>query len=128
MPPQSRMPKMTPWSSAGASSLGDMRNMGMVSRLTTIQTVYTAGRAFSVPSSRPPVKSGEAFKIPGYLTGKTALGHSRGQQFGRHHGRQGQGHDSGNGHRTGQGEGELPEQGTGQPTLQADGCIDRRQG
>ena len=35
----STMPKMTPWSSLGASSLADMMNMGMLSRLITSQTV-----------------------------------------------------------------------------------------
>ena len=62
------------------------------------------------------------------LAGKAVLFNSRFQQFGRHHRRQGQGHDTGNGDRTGQGEGELPEQRTGQSALQADGGIDRRQG
>ena len=34
----SRMPKMTPWSSVGASSLADMMNIGMAARETAIQT------------------------------------------------------------------------------------------
>ena len=46
----------------------------------------------------------------------------------RHDRRQGQGHDAGDGYRAGQGEGELAKQRTGQPPLQADGQINRRQG
>ena len=34
----SRIPKMTPWSSVGASSLADMKNIGTASMDTTIQT------------------------------------------------------------------------------------------
>lgn len=39
------MARMTPWSSAGASSLGERMNMGTAARESTIQTMYTAGRA-----------------------------------------------------------------------------------
>ena len=48
------MPKMTPWSSTGASSLADMMNIGTAARDTAIQTAYTAGRAASVASRRRP--------------------------------------------------------------------------
>ena len=50
----SRMPKMTPWSSTGASSLADMMNIGTAARDTATQTVYTAGRAARVASRRRP--------------------------------------------------------------------------
>ena len=46
----------------------------------------------------------------------------------RHDRRQGQGDDPGDGDRPGQGEGELAEERAGQPSLQADGQVDRRQG
>ncbi len=50
----STIPKMTPWSSRGASSLADIMNIGTVAMDTAIQTTYTAGRADKVASrSRP---------------------------------------------------------------------------
>ena len=48
------MPKMTPWSSLGASSFGENWYIGIVKRLKTIHTAYTAGRALSVPPSARP--------------------------------------------------------------------------
>lgn len=48
------MPKITPWSSVGASSLGDMRYMGTASTPTRIQMPYTAGRWRRVASSSRP--------------------------------------------------------------------------
>ena len=50
------------------------------------------------------------------------------QQGRTHGGRQGQRHHPGDDHRPGQGQGKLPEQGAGQPALQTDGNIHRRQG
>ena len=41
---------MMPWSSDGANSVGDMRNIGMQSNAMTTQTKYAAGRADNTPS------------------------------------------------------------------------------
>ncbi len=51
------MLNMAPSSSMGASSAGDMINMGMAARLSTSHTTYTAGRASRVTFSRRPYSS-----------------------------------------------------------------------
>src|SRR3990172_1160703 len=70
----------------------------------------------------------QALEIAGDAAGQAALPGAGLEQPGRHERRQGQGHDPGDGDRSRQSEGELPEERAGQPPLQTDGEVDRRQG